>query len=52
MSKEEKKEQEFQKSLKNLKPKRKFKLGVIGEADGKCCRGWCLDCEIIRKKYI
>ncbi len=36
---------------KNLtKTQKGFKLGIIGQHEGKCCRGWCLDCEVIRKK--
>lgn len=32
-----------------LKNKKIYKLGIIGQQDGKCCRGWCLDCEVIRR---
>ena len=27
-----------------------YKLGIVGQHQGKCCRGFCLDCEVIRKK--
>ena len=30
--------------------KKTLKLGIIGQNDGKCCRGYCLDCEVIRAK--
>lgn len=30
--------------------KKRLKLGIIGQRNGKCCRGWCLDCEVIRGK--
>jgi hypothetical protein len=31
-------------------PKPKLQLGIIGKHNNKCCRGWCLDCEVIRRK--
>ena len=26
-----------------------FSLGIVGQRRGSCCRGWCMDCDFIRK---
>lgn len=38
------------KKKKLTKTQNGYKLGIIGQYQGKCCGGWCLDCEFIRRK--